>query len=84
VASLREFLIEKLVTRFVDFYEKTAGKEKKTSKSLLAFNNCLGELKRDCSDLKILLFMQGSIEKIVQVYCPSLNNYSREFLTVKD
>ena len=74
---MREFVVEKIMTRFLDFYERSAGKEKKTSKSLLVFNNCLNELKGDCSDLKILLFLHGSIEKMVKVYCPSLNNYSR-------
>ena len=77
VVSLREFVVEKLMTRFLDFYERAAGREKRTSKSLLAFNNCLSELKRDSADLKILLFIHGSIEKIVKVYCPSLNDYSR-------
>lgn len=72
------------MTRFLDFFEKTTSKEKKTSKSLLTFSNCFNELKRDSADLKILLFLHGSIEKIVQIYCPSLNNYSREYLTVKD
>jgi hypothetical protein len=77
VVSLREFLVEKLVTRFLDFYEKTAGVEKKTSKSLLTFNNCLSELKRDSADLKIILFLHSNLERIIQIYCPSLNNYSR-------
>lgn len=81
---MREFLVEKIVTRFLDFYQRAAGTEKKVSKSLLTFSNCLAELKRDCADLKIILFLHGNLEKIIQVYCPSLNNYSKEYLTVKD
>lgn len=61
VVSLREFLVQKIVTRFIDFYERAAGTEKKVSKSLLTFNNCLSEMKRDCADLKIILFLHGSL-----------------------
>ena len=42
VVSLKEFLVEKIVLRFMDFFEKSTGSEvKKTSKSLLIFSNCL-------------------------------------------
>lgn len=85
VVSLKEFLIEKIVNRFLDFFEKAAGTEnKKTSKSLITFKNCLEEMKARNPELKILFFLHTNLEKIIKIYCPSMNNYSREFLTIKD
>jgi hypothetical protein len=42
VVSFKEFLVEKIIERFIDFFTKATGNEsKKTSKSLITFKNCL-------------------------------------------
>lgn len=62
VVSLKEFLVEKIVFRFMDFFEKSAGGDgKKTSKSLIMFNNCLEEMKQRNPELNILFFMHTTL-----------------------
>lgn len=41
-------------------------------------------MKQRNPEIKILLFLHTNLEKIIKIYCPTLNNYSREFLTIKD
>lgn len=77
IVSLKEFVVEKIVERFLEFFCRVAVTDpKKKSNSLITFKNSMEQLKQANPENKILLYIQTALEKIIKTYCPAMT-YSR-------
>ncbi len=83
IVALKEFLVEKMVIKYEDFFTKASLKEKKKSASLITFKNYLAEEMKNAHENSLLMHMHTGLERIIKLYCPAMS-YSRDFLTIKD
>lgn len=76
--------MEKIMERFLELFCKTAATPaKKQSYSLTTFAQSVDLLKETSPDIKNILFLHSSLDRVIKTYCPSLS-YTREYLTIKD